>query len=102
MGLAGAMLYVHPGRAAASSPDPSAVAQSAMPDAVPEAPPVLFARTIVPATPVMGVRSVSNPPVVAQSNLVRVITPGGSQPGMLWVIAIGAVLCRFGARVLRV
>lgn len=74
-----------------------------MPDVVSEAPPVLFAQTIVPATPVLAVRAVSTPRVVAQGSFVRlIITPGGSQPGVLWGIAIGAVLCRFGARVLRV
>lgn len=43
------------------------------------------------------------PPVVAQGSFVRAVRPPEtSQPGVLWVIAIGVVLYRFGSRVLRV
>ena len=67
------------------------------------APPALLAQTIVPATPALAMRPLAAPPaVVAQGAIVRAVTPGGSQPGVLWVIAMGVVCCRMGARVLRV
>ena len=67
------------------------------------APPVLLARAAVPVTPVVAIQpQVSAPAVVAQGSVVRAVAPEGSQPGVLWVIAMGAVLYRMGARLLRV
>lgn len=65
------------------------------------APPALLARTAVPAIPVAAV-SPAALSVVAQGGVVRIIPPAGSEPGVLWLLAMGAVLCRVGARVLRV
>ncbi|HEV2295900.1 MAG TPA: hypothetical protein VGR35_18785 [Tepidisphaeraceae bacterium] len=66
------------------------------------APPELLARTVVPVNPVMAVRPIPASAVVAQGNVVRIVTPSASEPGVLWLTAMGAVLCRIGARVLRV
>ena len=62
-------------------------------------PPVLFAQSMVAATPAVAMQSPLPASFVAQT---RVVAPNGSQPGVLWLIAMGAVLYRFGARFLRV
>ena len=61
-------------------------------------PPVLFAQSMVAATPAVAMQSPLPASFVAQT---RVVAPNGSQPGVLWLIAMGAVLYRFGARFLR-
>ena len=66
------------------------------------APPALLAHTVVPATPAITVQPVAASAFVAQGSIVRAVTPSGSQPGVFWLIAIGALLCRLGARVVRV
>ena len=67
------------------------------------APPALLAQTAVAVTPVVALQSAPAvvPPVAAQSGIIRAVAPNGSQPGVLWMIAIGALLCRLGARVVR-
>jgi hypothetical protein len=65
-------------------------------------PPALLAHTVVPATPAIAVQPVAASAFVAQGSIVRAVTPNGSQPGVFWLIAIGALLCRLGARVVRV
>jgi len=67
------------------------------------APPALLAQTAVPITPVIAVQPAPTMAVsvVARRSIVRAIAPEGSQPGVLWMIAIGALLCRLGARVVR-
>ena len=71
--------------------------------APPFAPPAMLAQTAVPVTPVVAVQPAPTvaASVIAPRSIVRAITPNGSQPGVLWVIAIGALLCRLGARVVR-
>ena len=66
------------------------------------APPALLAHTVVPATPAIAVQPVAASAFVAQGSIVRAVTPNSSQPGVFWLIAIGALLCRLGARVVRV
>ena len=66
------------------------------------APPALLAHTVVPASPAIAVQPAAASAFVAQGSIVRAVTPNGSQPGVFWLIAIGAVLCRIGARVVRV
>jgi hypothetical protein len=101
-GLAGLACWgVCPASAGTSISTPSAAnAQIAVERSMP---PVLLASTLTPAT-AMPIASVRSPmPVIAQGSFVRAVRPpGSSQPGVLWVIVIGAVLYRFGSRVLRV
>jgi len=53
--------------------------------------------TVVPVTPAPA------PAVtIVPGSIVRAVTPNGTQPGVLWVVAMGAILCRIGARFLRV
>jgi len=60
-------------------------------------PPALLAQTVVPVTPAPA------PAVtIVPGSIVRAVTPNGTQPGVLWVVAMGAILCRIGARFLRV
>ena len=66
------------------------------------APPALLAQTVVPASPALAAQPAAASSLVAQGSIVRTVTPNGSQPGVLWLIAIGALLCRLGARVVRV
>jgi hypothetical protein len=90
---------VRPASAAPShTPEPVVIARAdVMTDRA--TPPVLFAQSMVPATPAVAIQPALPAPLLAQS---RVVTPDGSQPGVLWLIAMGAVLYRFGARFLRV
>lgn len=107
-GLAGVVLCgLNPAGAGASSSsamEPVPLAQARVPRERirAAAPPVLLARTVVPTTPMVAVRPVPAPALVAQGNIVRVVTPNSSQPNVLWLIAMGAVLYRVGARVVRV
>ena len=64
--------------------------------------PLLLAQTPVAVTSVLAVQPAAAPAVVAQGSIVRAVAPASSQPGVLWLIGMGAVLCRIGARVLRV
>ena len=86
---------VRPASAAPShTPEPVVIARAdVMTDRA--TPPVLFAQSMVPTTPAVAIQ----PALLTQT---RVVTPDGSQPGVLWLIAMGAVLYRFGARFLRV
>ncbi len=104
--------------AAAPSPEPIVVAHGRL-DAYSQTrttPPALFAQTIMPtsatpiavtptalfpATPTLAMQSFPASAVVGQSGVVRLVTPGGTQPSVLWVIAMGVVCCRLGARVVR-
>jgi hypothetical protein len=60
-------------------------------------PPAMLAQTVVPIAPAPA-------PVatIVPGSIVRAVTPNGTQPGVLWVVAMGAILCRIGARLLRV
>ena len=101
-GVTGAFCAATPARGAASAKAdvPAITARDSMP---PLAPPALLAQTAVPLTPVVAVQPAPAvaASVVAPRSIVRAITPNGSQPGVLWIIAIGALLCRLGARVVR-
>ena len=66
------------------------------------APPALLAHTVIPAAPAITVQPVAVSTFVAQGSIVRSVTPNSSQPSVFWLIAIGALLCRLGARVVRV
>ena len=111
-GLTGVVLGgAGPARAGASSSPPSSEPVIAAPAHVPTAvayerahaaPPALLAHTVVPATPAIAVQPVAASAFVAQGSIVRAVTPNSSQPGVFWLIAIGALLCRLGARVVRV
>ena len=109
-GLTGVVLCgASPARAGASPSSESAVvvAQAHVSTAVayegaPAAPPALLAHTVVPATPAIAVQPAAASAFVAQGSIVRAVTPNSSQPGVFWLIAIGALLCRLGARVVRV
>jgi len=108
-GLTGVVLCgAMPTRAGASpSSESSVVAQAHVSTAVAyegahAAPPALLAHTVVPATPAIAVQPVAASAFVAQGSIVRAVTPNSSQPGVFWLIAIGALLCRLGARVVRV
>ncbi len=95
---------------ASSSSDSLVVAQAQLPAVVigerpPATPPTMLAQTAINVTPVVAAQpapAVAASVVVAQGSIVRAVTPNGSQPGVFWLIAIGAVLCRMGARLLRV
>jgi hypothetical protein len=107
-GLTGVVLCgAMPARAGASpSSDSTRVAQANVSTAVAyegahPAPPALLAHTVVPATPAIAVQPAASA-FVAQGSIVRAVTPNSSQPGVFWLIAIGALLCRIGARVVRV
>ena len=102
-GVTGAALCAaNPARGAATARAdvPAVMArESAVP---PIAPPALLAQTAVPLTPVVAVQPAPvAASVIAPRSIVRAISPDGSQPGVLWMIAIGALLCRLGARVVR-
>ena len=111
-GLAGVALCVaSPARADSSAPaERVVVAQADFPpeaayERVQTGPPAMLAQTVINVTPVVGVQPapvVAASTVVAQGSIVRAVTPNGTQPGVFWLIAIGALLCRVGARVLRV
>ena len=109
-GLTGVVLCgAMPARAGASpSSESVVVAPSNVPTAIAyerahaAAPPALLAHTVVPATPALAVQPVAASAFVAQGSIVRAVTPNSSQPGVFWLIAIGALLCRLGARVVRV
>jgi hypothetical protein len=60
-------------------------------------PPVLFAQTALPVAPAAQ-RSLAPSPLAMQSH---VVTPDGAQPGVWWLLVMGAVLYRVGARVVR-
>ena len=100
--LAALLLCAASAARAPYEPEPILVAQ-AQPFVDHLAPPVLFAQTMVPASPVVSIWPIpESSAMVAQMSAVRVVSPNGAQPGVLWVIAMGAVLCRVGARVVRV
>jgi len=107
-GLTGVVLCeAMPARAGASPSSESVVAQAQLSTAVayegaPTAPPALLAHAVVPATPAIAVQPAAASAFVAQGSIVRAVTPNSSQPGVFWLIAIGALLCRLGARVVRV
>jgi len=63
-------------------------------------PPVLLAQLPVHPTPVAA-SAAPTPSIVAQTAIPRAVQPEGGHPGVLWLLAIGALLYRFGARVLR-
>ena len=85
--------------APADATEPVLLARADIPASDHATPPVLFAQSVVPLAPAVAVPTAAPSPILAQA---RVVTPDGSQPGVLWLIAMGAVLCRVGARVLRV
>lgn len=104
-GFVGALLCAAiPAGASASSTDPIIAPAGARLPAPghAKAPPALLAQTVVPATHAMAVRPLPAPAVVAQGGIIRAAAPDGSQPGVLWIIAMGIVCCRIGARILRV
>lgn len=113
-GLTGAVFCgASPVGAAAPSPEPIVVAHARLDayEQIQANPPALLAQTIVPtsvmptalfpANPTLAMQSLPAPAVVAQSGVVRLVTPGGTQPGVLWMIVMGMVCCRLGARVVR-
>jgi hypothetical protein len=63
-------------------------------------PPALLAQTIVPVAPAPA--SAVTSAAITPGSIVRAVTPGGPQPGVFWILAMGAVLYRVGARFLRV
>ncbi len=63
-------------------------------------PPILLAQVSMRAPAVGAAQPL--PAIVAQTQAMRMVTPHGSQPGVVWLIAMGMILCRFGARILRV
>jgi hypothetical protein len=63
-------------------------------------PPALLAQTIVPVAPAPALAVTSA--AITPGSTVRAVTPGGPQPGVFWILAMGAVLYRVGARFLRV
>ena len=107
-GLTGVVLCgASPARAGASPSSESVVVAQAHVSTVvasegaDAAPPALLAHTVVPATPAIAVQPAAASAFVAQGSIVRAVTPNSSQPGVFWLIAIGTLLCRLGARVVR-
>ena len=107
-GLTGVGLWATPASAGASPSSesivvaPTYVSTAVAYERAHAGPPALLAHTVVPATPAITVQPVAASSFVAQGSIVRAVTPNGSQPGVFWLIAIGALLCRLGARVVRV